>query len=360
MNRRPRLPSSRRRTRLRAAGAVLATTAAVLATLVVAGSWGNAAAPTSAGATTSKSSSTSSAPGSLVQQHRINGTVFRSNGKVSSPPKLTMRAWAIADMDTGKILAEHAFRKHLPEASTLKLLTAVTAARKVPSRPHRVTYAEAHPAFCTCAGLIPGRAYSRHALFVGMLLPSGNDAAEALAGADPHGRKAFIASMNARARSLGATDTHAVNPSGLTANGAHSSARDLLIFLRAAQSSRIVEPYLEMRSGKVGPVDGAKHTVYRGTDYVNDFALAQGKSGFTTPAKNTLVVCTVIDTPAGVRRIGVATLGAPAGHSTEGTRRLTLWAAANYQHLTGLGHLPPAPGRVVGAQAPYVAPGTGG
>lgn len=290
-------------------------------------------------------------------RHRINGTRFRSDGAVSAPPKVTMRAWAVADMDTGTILAVHNDREHLPEASTLKLLTAVTASVQDPARPHRVTYAEAHPAYCTCAGLVPGRRYSRYSLFTGMLLPSGNDAADALAGADPHGAAAFIRAMNAEARTLGATDTHAANPSGLTARGAYSSARDLLIFLRAAQSNRVVEPFLEKSQGLVGPVGGAKHTVYRGTDYVNKYPSAEGKSGYTTPALNTLVVVTPIRTSEGIRRIGVATLGAPSGHSTRGTRRLTVWAAANDAHLTGVGTLPPMPGPVVGKQARYVVTG---
>jgi D-alanyl-D-alanine carboxypeptidase (penicillin-binding protein 5/6) len=185
-----------------------------------------------------------------------------------------------------------------------------------------------------------------------MLLPSGNDAAEAIAGSDPHGHPGFIRAMNAWARRLGATDTHVVTPSGLTAAGAHSSARDLLVFLRAAQANRVVEPFLRKASGRVGPLHGRSHLVYRRTDYVNSYPIAQGKSGYTTPALNTLVVATPMRSPGGaVHRIGVATLGAPSGYSTKGTRALTVWAARNYQHLRPVGQLPAAPGPVVGAQA---------
>jgi len=343
-------PARYRLSRMGAARAAAVLVATALTAAVAIGGWeGRPATPADAGTPAG-----SGAPAQTIEQHRIHGTRFRSDGKVTAPPKVTMRAWAIADMDTGTILAVHAYRQHLPEASTLKLLTAVTASFRVPARSHQVSYAEAHPAYCTCAGLIPGKWYRRSALLTGMLLPSGNDAAEAIAGADPHGRAAFIAAMNRRALRLGATDTHAANPSGLTAAGAYSSARDLLILLRAAQANRLVEPYLEKLSGQVGPVRGPMHTVYRGTEYVNLYPTAQGKSGFTTPAGNTLVVSTPIATPLGVRRIGVATLGAPGGRSVTGTRRLTEWAAANYPFLTGVATLPPAPGPVVGAQAAYV------
>jgi D-alanyl-D-alanine carboxypeptidase (penicillin-binding protein 5/6) len=183
----------------------------------------------------------------------------------------------------------------------------------------------------------------------GMLLPSGNDAALALAGAAGRGHAWFIRAMNAKARALGATDTHVVTPNGLTARGAHSSARDLLIFLRAAQANRVVEPVLEMPVFRLGPRGGKTHRVYRGTDYVNEYARinpgTQGKSGYTTPAMNTLVVAT----PINGHRIGVATLGAPGGYSTSGARALTLWAAHNFSRLGQVGHLPKAPGPAITA-----------
>jgi D-alanyl-D-alanine carboxypeptidase (penicillin-binding protein 5/6) len=158
--------------------------------------------------------------------------------------------------------------------------------------------------------------------------------------------------MNAKARALGATDTTVVTPSGLTAAGAHSSARDLLVFLRAAQADPTVEPFLRMRSGVVKPLRGRSRVVYRATDYVNKYPTAQGKSGYTTPARNTLVVATPMLTADGtLHRIGVATLGAPGGYSTKGTRALTEWAARNYAQLGAIGQLPAAPGPVVGAQA---------
>ena len=169
-----------------------------------------------------------------------------------------------------------------------------------------------------------------------MLLPSGNDAAEALAGSHPRGRAAFIAAANRKAAALGARDTVMVTPSGLTARGAHSSAADLLVLLRAAQASPVVRPILAMSSYRLGPVGGRTHVVRRATDYVNKYPTAQGKSGYTSAALNTLVV----NTPINGRHIGVALLGAPYGKSTSGARALTLWASANRSRLATLAHLP--------------------
>src|SRR5690242_2955484 len=116
--------------------------------------------------------------------HLDRGTYYRSASAVTRPPVVKARSWAVADLDTGAVLATHDRHAKLPQASTIKLLTAITAADRVPANPtHRVTSAEAHTT-CTCAGLVVGQRYTRTALLAGMLLPSGNDAAEAMAGSD--------------------------------------------------------------------------------------------------------------------------------------------------------------------------------
>ncbi|MDX6301392.1 MAG: hypothetical protein QOF53_2606 [Nocardioidaceae bacterium] len=278
--------------------------------------------------------------------HLVNGTYYRSSRPVSAPPVMKARAWAVADLDSGRIIATHGRHNRLPQASTIKLLTAVTAADRVPRLPsHRITQAEAHPQYCTCAGLVPGERYTRKALLAGMLLPSGNDAAEAIAGSDPEGRATFIAAMNAKAKALGAKHTVVVTPSGLTAEGAHSTAYDLLVFLRAAIANPVVEPILEMPSFQLGPRGGTTHLIHRATHYVNVYPGSLGKSGYTTPAKSTLVV----STPISGHHIGVATLGAPSGRSsTSGARALTRWAASNFRALVLLGRLPAAPGPALG------------
>ena len=245
-------------------------------------------------------------------------TYYRPSGRVPLPPAVTARSWVVADMDTGAILGTHLRHNEFPQASTIKLLTALTAADTVAATPtHRISRSEAHPASCTCAGLVTGQRYTRTALLAGMLLPSGNDAAEALAGSHPRGRAAFIAAANQKAAALGARDTVMVTPSGLTARGAHSSAADLLVLLRAAQASPVVRPILAMSSYRLGPVGATTHVVRRATDYVNKYPTAQGKSGYTSAALNTLVV----DTPINGRHIGVALLGAPYGSPPRGPAR---------------------------------------
>ncbi len=266
-----------------------------------------------------------------------NRTVFRPQSSVALPPRVRARAWVVVDLDTGAVLGRHRMRAELPAASTMKLLTAVTAVRTAPDHPaHRVNRFEARQP-CTCAGLRRGRYYGFTVLLEGMLLPSGNDAAEAIAGSYPRGRRAFYRAMNRTARGLGAVDTVAANASGLTAAGSHSSARDLVVLLRAALAEPTLVDVLGRRSARIATVAGRfRHTVWRGTDYVNRYPGSLGKSGYTTPAKNTLVVVTDIDG----HRIAVASLGAPGGYSTSGARALTVWADRSWDGLLPVGMLP--------------------
>ena len=205
-----------------------------------------------------------------------NRTTYRAIAATTPPPAVSLATWAVADLDTGRILAAHGQHVRRQPASTLKLLTSLTAARRVPAEPaHRVTWAEAHPEFCICVGLDVGQRYARDSLMAAMLLPSANDAAEAMAGSDRRGRTAFLRAMNRRAERLGMTRTRAINPHGLTAYGASSTARDLLVLLRAAQADAVVAPFLGMRTASFGPLGRETRTITRSNSYVDRFRRAE-------------------------------------------------------------------------------------
>jgi serine-type D-Ala-D-Ala carboxypeptidase (penicillin-binding protein 5/6) len=271
---------------------------------------------------------------------RVNGTVYRPVGPVTAPPKVRARAWVVVDMANGNILGRHRARSKLPQASTIKLLTALTSLHRIhPTEPLRATRRAART-ICSCAGVKAGRRYRRAMLLSGMLVPSGNDAAEALAGADPRGRAYFIGEMNRTAARLGATDTVARNPSGLDQPRAHSSARDLVIFLREASHRPYIARWLDVSSTRFGPIGGRRHLLTSSTDYLYMYPDSYAaKNGFTTPAGNTLTVASLVNG----RRIGVALLDGRSGFTTKSARRLTIWAAKNAGQLGSVGRLPANP-----------------
>jgi len=268
----------------------------------------------------------------------LRGTRQRPTGHVAPPPAVRARAWIVADLDSGAILGRHWARARLPQASTIKLLTALTALRRVPSDvPVRAT-ARAAATMCTCAGVVAGRRYPRRMLLAGMLTTSGNDAAEALAGGDQRGRGAFISAMNRLAARLGAIDTVARNPSGLDAPGAHSSARDLVLLLRAAAQAPPVARWLDVPGVRFGSDFGDRHWLSTGTDYVHLHRQSYAaKSGYTSNAGNTLVTATRLRG----HRIAVAVMGSVSGYTTTDAWALTRWAAQNARALAPVGRLPP-------------------
>jgi D-alanyl-D-alanine carboxypeptidase len=81
-------------------------------------------------------------------------------------------------------------------------------------------------------GLQAGETISVTDLLWGLLLPSGNDAANVLARQVSGSVPAFVAAMNRRSQELGLKQTHFVNPHGLDADGHLSSAADLLTLTR--------------------------------------------------------------------------------------------------------------------------------
>jgi hypothetical protein len=119
-------------------------------------------------------------------------------------------------------------------ASTTKIMTALLAIELGrQAAVYRVSHAAA-TVIGTRMGLRQGERVPLHDLLYGLLLPSGNDAAIAIAEGIAGSQAAFVRLMNAKARALGMWNTHYVTPHGLDRPGHYSSARDLVIVARAA------------------------------------------------------------------------------------------------------------------------------
>ncbi|MCA9193422.1 MAG: serine hydrolase [Planctomycetales bacterium] len=160
------------------------------------------------------------------------------------PPLVSATSWAAVDAKTGAWLGGEAADMSRPIASTTKIMTAwlvLKLAAGDPSVLHqRVTFSwKAASTEGSSARLSMGESVTTDELLYGLLLPSGNDAAVALAEHfgpqlsleevtdKASGEEHFVAMMNAEARRLGLDSTHFANPHGLPDPAALSSARDL-------------------------------------------------------------------------------------------------------------------------------------
>ncbi len=168
----------------------------------------------------------------------VGGAALLSRGLVlptaaTAPTNVTARSWIVVDLDSGAIVAARDPHGRYQPASILKLLTTVTLLPLLPGDRRVTVTRRAAQTEGSHAGLVPGGTYSIDQLFRGLLLVSGNDAAEALADA-AGGREHTVALMNAEALRLGAYDTYSQTPSGLDGWQQLTSAYDMALVLRAA------------------------------------------------------------------------------------------------------------------------------
>ncbi len=143
----------------------------------------------------------------------------------------------VMNADTGTVLYEKNARKQRAMASTTKIMTALlTLEAGDPDRLFAVD-STAIRVEGTSMGLKEGDIVTRRALCCGMLLPSGNDAANAAAVNVAGSISAFAELMNRRAAQLGMKDTHFVTPSGLDADGHYTTAYDMALLTREAMKN---------------------------------------------------------------------------------------------------------------------------
>lgn len=135
---------------------------------------------------------------------------------------------------TGEILWQQNAERPLSMASTTKIMTALLLAEENTPDKTLVTTKEMVTVEGSSMGLLPGDTVSYRDLLYGMLLASGNDAANTTAIALSGSTKAFADKMNEKAAQIGLKNTHFVTPSGLDSAEHYSTAYDMALLARYA------------------------------------------------------------------------------------------------------------------------------
>jgi D-alanyl-D-alanine carboxypeptidase len=154
-------------------------------------------------------------------------------------PDTTAVHIAIVDDSSGQLLYSELPYTEVPQASTTKIATTIVALERSPDLSKRISVTVSAMAMAardgsSTMGIEPGHSVSLDTLLHGMMLPSGNDAAEQVAVALADSREQYIEWMNQEAAALGLKDTHFINPSGMDAAGHYSSAYDMAMLARYA------------------------------------------------------------------------------------------------------------------------------
>ncbi len=140
----------------------------------------------------------------------------------------------VIDAATGIALYEKQADLQLSMASTTKIMTALLTLEQEHLDSYFTVDSDAIQVEGSSMGLLVGDSVTYRGLAYGMLLLSGNDAANAAAVQIAGSISAFVELMNQRAAALGMTNTHFVTPSGLDDDAHYSTARDMAILARAA------------------------------------------------------------------------------------------------------------------------------
>lgn len=190
---------------------------------------------------------------------------------------------------TGRVLFEQNAHVKRPMASTTKLMTALIAVEALPSDAVLSASAEALDVIGSSMGLRVGDTVTRDDLLKGLLLASGNDAANVLALSIDTSFEAFAQRMNARAEKLGMANTHFVTPSGLDADGHGSTAYDMALLAAAVLENETLAAICRMKSAEI-LVGEQKVMLQNHNKLLSRYPDAIGlKTGFTTLAGRCLV-----------------------------------------------------------------------
>lgn len=207
-------------------------------------------------------------------------------------PPITAQGAIVLDRDTQQILYAKNMDARRTPASIMKLMTAmVTLDQAKPSQVITVT-ADAANMEPNKMGISRGEQLTVQELMYGMLLDSGNDAAEALADGTAGSRDAFVSKMNLKAASLGLHNTHFVDAAGLD-DANYTSPYDMAVIGDAALSGYPTIRTI-VQTKQIAIPSNATHKWFGPTnlnDLLWDYPGTYGmKVGFTDAAQYTIVL----------------------------------------------------------------------
>ena len=201
--------------------------------------------------------------------------------------KVNSKRYIVIDAETGQVFAQKGARDRVAIASLTKVFTAILALESAPLNTEITTReSDVFGSSSTTMGFGPGETFTLEDLLYGMMLPSGNDAAHAIArhlgqqpgDTDHEAVTRFMERLNQRIQDMGLRDTRLVNPHGWGVPGHFSSAWDVAAFMMfALQYPTFVET---MGSVNYTTANGAYYLSNTNKLLRNYDGLIGGKTGY--------------------------------------------------------------------------------
>jgi D-alanyl-D-alanine carboxypeptidase len=265
--------------------------------------------------------------------------------KDSKDPYIQARRYALIDADTGTLLYGQNQNEKVPIASVTKVMTATIVLENYNLADIIQVSPESANSIGSVMGLKPDEKISTLSLLNGLLIPSGNDAAYTLAEhygslIRPHSNRdqsiqAFVAKMNDKAKELGMTNTHYLDPAGLN-DEATSTARDQGYLLSYAIKNKTFAQIVHKPNAIITSSDGqiihnldsSDRLVKQDSGLFLDGVIG-GKTGFTPESGHNLETVADIN---GHKLVAVilSTYSLDADASAIQARALLTWGYNNY------------------------------
>lgn len=168
----------------------------------------------------------------------------------------------LVNVDTGEIVAKKNPYDRIVPASMTKVMTLLVAVEQMTDpetqMKEMVTLTQADEEYAYVNGSsavcwMPGDTATVEDLMYGTILPSGADAAVALAEYTAGSQEAFVELMNQKAEELGLADTHFVNCVGVYDENHYSTASDIAVIMKAAVENDICRKVLSTHTWTTSP-----------------------------------------------------------------------------------------------------------
>lgn len=243
-------------------------------------------------------------------------------GTAAPAPQVHGAAAIVIDVQTGRVLFNKNSREHRAVASTQKLLTALLVVEAGDLDARVTIKSEDTTAPPTKLYVKAGQVYTRRELLLALMLRSGNDVARALARDNAGTVEAFADKMNRRARSMGATSSNFLNPSGLPADGQYSTARDMAIIARNAYANPVIRDLVSTKKAEFRFNDGRVREMTNTNRVLHTAAFCNGmKTGYTDAAGH----CLVASGRANGKDVITVILGSNKARVWDDSRKLLEW-----------------------------------
>lgn len=219
-----------------------------------------------------------------VLVYRIQGGDDQTRYAVKAP-LVSASEYLVADIGSNFVLAEHGSKDQVPIASITKLITALVATEYI-NLDKTLTITKSMIVTTSKPRLWAGQQVRAFDLMYPLLLESSNEVAEVFA--QTLGRERFIGLMNEKARALGLSNTHFIDPAGFDA-GNVSTAEDLFSLLKYLYTNQSF--FLKISTGRKNP-DLGTSPVFVGLENFNGFGgnpeFFGGKIGRSGAAQDTM------------------------------------------------------------------------